>query len=39
MNDVLIDADGDFRCWNCGAPQFTLKRTARSKVLVGIGPS
>ena len=37
MKDVRIDADGEMRCWSCGAKGFTLKRTARSKVLVGVG--
>lgn len=37
MKDVRIDQDGELRCWKCGARGFTEKRTARSKVLVGVG--
>ena len=37
MKDVRIDQDGELRCWNWGYKSFLEKRTARSKVLVGVG--
>jgi hypothetical protein len=37
MKDIRVDAQGQQRCWNCGGVGFTEKRTARSKVLVGVG--
>ena len=37
MKDVRVDADGEFRCWNCGNKGLIAKRTLRSKVLVGVG--
>lgn len=37
MKDIRIDGDGHERCWNCGAKGFTQQRTARSKLLVGVG--
>src|SRR4051794_16088470 len=37
MRNVRVDENGEFRCWKCGGKNFTLKRTFRSKVLVGVG--
>lgn len=35
MKDIRIDDQGRQRCWNCGAMNFTHKRTVRSKVVGG----
>lgn len=37
MKDIRVDADGEFRCWNCGHKGLIAKRTLRSKMLVGVG--
>jgi DNA-directed RNA polymerase subunit RPC12/RpoP len=37
MRDVRLDAKGELRCWNCGSKTFREKRTARSKVMLGVG--
>ena len=37
MKDIRIDSDGELCCWKCGFSNFLEKRTARSKVLVGVG--
>ena len=41
MEDVRVDSEGTFRCWNCGGKNFQAKRTGRAKVIgvaaVGIG--
>jgi hypothetical protein len=37
VKDIRFDADGNARCWNCGAKGLTEKRTFRSKVIVGFG--
>jgi hypothetical protein len=37
MEDVRIDSEGNHRCWKCGGKNFTEKRTARSKMAVGVG--
>lgn len=37
MRNVRVGEDGEFRCWKCGGRSFTLKRTFRSKLLVGVG--
>jgi hypothetical protein len=37
MQDIRIDDNGDQRCWKCGGKNFDNKRTARSKMLVGVG--
>lgn len=37
MRDIRVDENGDHRCANCGGKNFTLKRTRRSKVAVGVG--
>ena len=39
MKNIRIDQDGNLRCWKCGASGDALlyKRTARSKVLFGVG--
>lgn len=37
MKDIRVDADGEFRCWNCGNKGLLPKRTFRSKMLVGVG--
>lgn len=34
---MRVDAEGEFRCWNCGNKGLLAKRTFRSKVLVGVG--
>jgi len=33
MEDVRIDADGEFRCWKCGGKNFREKRTFRAKAI------
>ncbi len=35
MRNVLIDANGDPKCWNCGSRAFTNKRTFRAKAIGG----
>lgn len=35
MEDIRVDEDGVFRCWNCGGRNFTEKRTGRAKVFGG----
>ena len=37
MKDVRVDADGTMRCWNCGGKNLVSKRTARAKVMGGVG--
>src|SRR3954469_12352413 len=37
MKDIRVDADGEFRCCNCGNKGLIAKRTFRAKVLVGVG--
>lgn len=37
VKDIRVDADGEFRCWNCGNKGLLAKRTFRSKMLVGVG--
>lgn len=37
MKNVRVDAEGEFRCWNCGNKGLIAKRTLRSKALVGVG--
>ncbi|MGI8938027.1 MAG: DUF2510 domain-containing protein [Iamia sp.] len=37
MKDIRVDAEGEFRCWNCGNKGLLEKRTFRSKMLVGVG--
>ncbi|MEQ1786544.1 MAG: DUF2510 domain-containing protein [Acidimicrobiales bacterium] len=37
MKDIRVDAEGEFRCWNCGNKGLLEKRTFRSKALVGVG--
>lgn len=37
MKDIRVDAEGEFRCWNCGNKGLLEKRTFRSKVLLGVG--
>ncbi len=37
MKDILVDSNGEHRCANCKGKNFTLKRTRRSKVAVGVG--
>lgn len=37
MKDIRVDADGEFRCWNCGNKGLLAKRTFRSKLLIGVG--
>lgn len=37
MKDPVLDSNGDLRCWHCGSKNFIEKRTARAKMLVGIG--
>ncbi|AZV00668.1 hypothetical protein SEA_ENALISNAILO_17 [Gordonia phage EnalisNailo] len=32
MQDVQVDSDGAFRCWNCGGKNLSAKRTRRAKV-------
>ena len=34
MKNVVIDDNGDARCWNCGAKSFREKRTFRAKLIV-----
>lgn len=36
MTDVRMGDNSELRCWNCGGKNFTEKRTARSKVTVGV---
>lgn len=33
MHNVLVDGDGELRCWNCGSRSFTEKRTFRAKAI------
>lgn len=33
MEDIRVDADGNFRCWKCGGRNFSEKRTRRAKVI------
>jgi hypothetical protein len=38
MENIRVDQEGNQRCWNCGGKNcFTLKRTFRSKLLLGVG--
>jgi len=37
MEDIRVDSEGEFRCWNCGNKGLLAKRTFRSKMLVGVG--
>lgn len=37
MKDIRIDNQGRQRCWHCGGTNFNLKRTVRSKMVVGVG--
>jgi hypothetical protein len=41
MQDIRIDSNGDFRCWNCGGKNFLGKRTGRAHIIgfatLGVG--
>lgn len=37
MRNVRVDEHGDLVCWKCGNRNLISKRTARSKVIVGVG--
>ena len=37
MKDIRVDNQGRQRCWNCGGTSFNMKRTVRSKMMVGVG--
>ena len=34
MKNVVMDEDGEARCWKCGSKSFRQKRTFRSKLIV-----
>ena len=37
VKNIRVDESGDLRCWKCGSKEFALKRTLRSKVVLGVG--
>lgn len=37
MKNARFDDDGAMRCFHCGSRSFKMKRTARSKLIFGVG--